>query len=300
MAVHTSSQPRLSAEEQIGVVVAIALHAGLVAWLALAPSRSTFQPPPERMTVSLSEEVAPEATSPEPLAQAAPETAPTLGEAAPEPEPEPLPVITPPEPAPRVVASPLPRPAPPVAKPTARPEPPIAKPTARPSAKPSAKPAAKPPAKTAAAADIRTRRRPDAPAGASRVGSDFLRGIPGGEARGAAQNPPAARAGPQVAASLAQAISRALKPRWNAPQGAEADQLVTVLSFDLNPDGSLNGRPRIVSQSGVTDANSAQKARHAEQAIRAVQLAAPFDLPEQYYSLWKRVASFRFDRRLSQ
>ena len=295
MAVHTPSQPRLSAEEKVGVVVAIALHAGLVAWLALAPSRSTFQPPPERMTVSLSEEVAPEATSPEPLAQAAPETAPTLGEAA--AEPEPLPVVTPPEPAPRVVASPLPRPAPPVARPVPRP---VAKPAARPSAKPSAKPAAKPPTKVAAPADTRTRRRPDAPAGASRVGNDFLKGIPGGEARGTAQNPPAARAGPQVAASLAQAISRALKPRWNAPQGAEADQLVTVLAFDLNPDGSLAGKPRVVSQSGVTDANSAQKARHAEQAIRAVQLAAPFDLPEQYYPLWKRVASFRFDRRLSQ
>ena len=306
MAVHASPQPRLSAEEKIGVVVAIALHAGLVAWLALAPSRSTFKPPPDRMTVSLSEEVAPEATSPEPPAQAAPETAPTLGETV--AEPEPLPVVTPPEPAPRAVASPLPRPAPPVAKPVPRPvtkpaprpAPPVAKPTARPSAKPSAKPVAKSPAKAAAPADTRTRRRPDAPAGASRVGSDFLKGIPGGEARGAAQNPPAARAGPQVAASLAQAISRALKPRWNAPQGAEADQLVTVLAFDLNADGSLAGRPRVVSQSGVTDANSAQKARHAEQAIRAVQLAAPFDLPEQYYPLWKRVASFRFDRRLSQ
>ena len=284
MAVHQPS--RLSAEEKIGVVVAIALHAGLVAWLALAPSRSTFRPPPERMTVSLSEEIAPEATSPDPMAQAAPETAPTLGEAA--AEPEPLPEVVP-EPAPRVVASPLPRPAPPVARPAARP-----------SAKPSAKAAAKPPAKASAPADTRTRRRPDAPAGASRVGNDFLKGIPGGETRGAAQNPPAARAGPQVAASLAQAISRALKPRWNAPQGAEADQLVTVLAFDLNPDGSLAGRPRVVSQSGVTDANSAQKARHAEQAIRAVQLAAPFDLPAQYYSLWKHVASFRFDRRLSQ
>ena len=279
MAVHTLDKPRLSREELAGLVIAIALHAGLIAWLALAPSRSTFKPPPERMTVSLSDEVAPEATSPEPLAQAAPETAPTLGEAA--AEPEPLPVVTPPEPQPRVVASPLPRPAPPVARPVPR---------------PVAKPATKP----AAATDSRTRRRPDAPAGASRVGNDFLRGIPGGEARGAAQNPPATRVGPQVAASLAQAISRALKPRWNAPQGAEADQLVTVLAFDLNPDGSLAGKPRVVSQSGVTDANSAQKARHAEQAIRAVQLAAPFDLPEQYYPLWKRVASFRFDRRLSQ
>lgn len=292
MAVHQTS--RLSPEEKIGVVVAIALHVGLVAWLALAPSRSTFQAPPERMTVSLSDEIAPEATSPEPMAQAAPETAPTLGEAA--PEPEPLPEVVP-EPAPRVVASPLPKPAPPVprplAKPSSRPAPPVAR--------PSPKPVAKTPAKPAAALDARARRRPDAPAGASRVGSDFLRGIPGGETRGAtAQTAPAARAGPQVAASLAQAISRALKPRWNAPQGAEADQLVTVLSFDLNPDGSLAGRPRVVSQSGVTDANRAQQARHAEQAIRAVQLAAPFELPDQYYALWKHVSSFRFDRRLSQ
>ena len=282
MAVHRPS--RLSPEEKIGVVVAIALHAGLVAWLALAPSRSTFQAPPERMTVSLSDEIAPEATSPEPMAQAAPETAPTLGEAA--PEPEPLPVVTPPEPAPRVVASPLPRPAPPVAKPTARP-----------SAKPSAKPAPKPPAK--AATDARTRRRPDAPAGASRVGSDFLKGIPGGETRGAAQNPPAARVGPQVAASLRQAVARQLKPRWIAPQGAEADQLVTLVRFSLNRDGTLAGRPSVVSQSGVTDANRAQQARHAEQAIRAVQLAQPFDLPDEFYAQWKTVTS-RFDRKLSQ
>ena len=293
MAVHQPS--RLSPEEKIGVVVAIVLHAGLVAWLALAPSRSTFQTPPERMTVSLSDEIAPEATSPEPLAQAAPETAPTLGEAA--PEPEPLPVVTPPEPQPRVVASPLPRPAPPVARPSPRP---VAKPVAKPSAKPAAKPVAKAPAKPAAATDTRTRRRPDAPAGASRVGNDFLKGIPGGETRGAtAQTPSAARVGPQVAASLRQAVARQLKPRWVAPQGAEADQLVTLVRFSLNRDGTLAGRPSVVSQSGVTDANRAQQARHAEQAIRAVQLAQPFDLPDEFYAQWKTVTS-RFDRKLSQ
>ena len=289
MAVHHPS--RLSAEEKIGVVVAIALHAGLVAWLALAPSRSTFQPPPERMTVSLSEEVAPEATSPEPMAQAAPETAPTLGEAVPEPEPlppEPLAKVTPPEPAPRVIASPLPRPAPPVARPVPRPV-----------AKPSAKPVAKPPAKAAAATDTRTRRRPDTPAGASRVGNDFLKGIPGGEARGAAQNPPAARAGPQVAASLRQAVARQLQPNWVAPQGAEVELLRTTISWSLNSDGTLSGSPQLASQEGVTDANRAQAKRHVEQAIRAIRLAAPFDLPEQYYGSWKRLR-FTFDRNLSR
>ena len=38
----------------------------------------------------------------------------------------------------------------------------------------------------------------------------------------------------------------------------------------------------------------------AEQAIRAVRLATPFNLPPQYYDAWKRVAAFRFDKRLSQ
>jgi len=265
--------PRLSREERIGLGVAIALHLALVAWLTLDRLGKDIQPLPERMTVSLAKDVAPEATSPEPMAQAAPDTAPEIGEAAVESEPAAEPE---PAPAPKVVATPRPKLAPPKPKPVA---------------KPAAKPSSTPPSDA--------RRRPDAKAGGSRLGNDFLKGV-GGDTRGTAQTPPAARAGPAVAASLSQAISRQLKPHWTAPQGAEADQLVTVLSFDLNQDGSLAGRPRVVSQSGVTDANRAQQARHAEQAIRAVQLAAPFELSAQYYSLWKHVASFRFDRRLSQ
>ena len=101
-------------------------------------------------------------------------------------------------------------------------------------------------------------------------------------------------------ASLVSGIARQIKPRWTAPQGVDTEKLVTVLAWNLNPDGTLAGRPVVVSQSGITDANRAQAARHAEQAIRAVQLAAPFQLPPQYYAQWKRVAQFRFDRKLSQ
>ena len=201
-----------------------------------------------------------------------------------------------PRPVPRAVAKPIPR-----AVPTRTP--PKAAPAVRAVAKAALKPAPKPAAKTSApakSADERTRRRPDGPQGASRLGNDFLKGLPGGQVAGAATTPVAAKAGPQVAASLSQAIARQLKPRWVAPQGAEADALVTILAWDLARDGSLAGGPRVVSQSGVTDANRTQQARHAEQAIRAVQLAAPFDLPEPYYDSWKRVAAFRFDRKLSQ
>ncbi|MBX9883485.1 MAG: hypothetical protein K2X68_00780, partial [Novosphingobium sp.] len=158
----------------------------------------------------------------------------------------------------------------------------------------------RPAAAAAAAAQQSPRRRPDAPAGATRIGNDFLSGIPGSSKPGAATTPPAAAFGPEVAASLVSGISRQIKPRWSAPQGVDADKLVTVLSWNLNPDGSLAGRPVVVSQSGITDSNRAQAQRHAEQAIRAVQLAAPFELPAPYYAKWKRIASFRFDRKLSQ
>jgi hypothetical protein len=75
------------------------------------------------------------------------------------------------------------------------------------------------------------------------------------------------------------------------------EKLVTLVRFRLNPDGTLAGRPECTGQSGETPSNAAQKALHCERAIRAVQLAAPFDLPDEFYDKWKLVTS-RFDRRL--
>jgi protein TonB len=73
--------------------------------------------------------------------------------------------------------------------------------------------------------------------------------------------------------------------------------LVTIVRFRLNADGSLSGSPTCLRQSGETPSNAAQKGLHCERAIRAVRLAAPFDLPEQFYDKWKLVDS-TFDRRL--
>ena len=267
----------LSGEEKAGLVVALAAHAALVAWLMLNPPAPKPMPVPERMTVTLSDEVAERSTSPEPKAEAAPAVAPVL---APEPAPAPVPspVARPepqPQPAPRVTPAPAPQPVP------------------RPAAKAPPQPAPKPVAKPA----------PPKPAvgGGSRLGADFLKGIAGGTTPGAtAHAPPAQALGPSVKAALSGAITRQLKPKWVAPQGVDVDQLVTVLAWDMNPDGTLAGSPRVVSQSGITDANRAQAQRHAEQAIRAVRLAAPFELPADLYPAWRHVASFRFDRKLSQ
>ncbi len=277
----------LRSEERVGLVVALALHAALVAVLLLQPKRHLVVPVPERMVVSLSRDVALESTAPNPAEDSQAAIAPTLSP-EPAPAPEPQPVVqprkvappTPPKPIAKVIPKPAPRPRPsPVSDP-------ISQQIDRPSSKSAT--SKKTPAKPA-----------EKRGGGARVGSDFLKGATSGE-RSEDTALPASAIGAAERASLAQAIARQLKPNWSAPQGADAELLVTVLSFELNPDGNLAGPPRVVSQDGITPANRTQSGRHAEQAIRAVQLAAPFDLPAKYYNVWKRISAFRFDRKLSQ
>lgn len=312
--------------EGAGLAVAVALHAGLLVLLVLRPTeQKQIIPPPQRIEVSISDEVGLTSTSPDPFSRAAADEAPTLGDPAPaspsEPEAAPQP-DTKPEPAPEPVKETKPAPKPqPAARPAPKPQPrPAPKPAPKPSAKPSAKPRAEPsrtPPKTpstrrtsaiddivsaprsSAAAGSSRATQPPRKAGGSKVGANFLDGIPGASAQ-SGSGIPAAAIGPTARSALSASITRQLKPHWSPPSGADADKLVTVLSFNLNKDGSLSGTPRVVRQTGITDSNRAQAARHAEQAIRAVQLASPFNLPSEYYEAWKRVSSFEFDLRLSQ
>lgn len=281
----------LTREERIGLGIAVAAHVGLVGVLMLQPGERDAMPIPERMAVSLAEDVSLQSTSPNPATEAAAAVAPVL---APEPDPVPEPVAAP---EPRPVERPVPKPVePPKPKPQAKPAP---KPTPAPreQAKPTPKPtqAAKPqtPAKpqtqpTQAASKPKT--------GGSRIGDDFLKGASDGD-RAADRGSVAAAFGPAEAASLNSAISRQIKPHWSAPSGVDAEELVTMVRFRLNRDGTLAGEPTCVSQSGITPSNAAQKGLHCERAIRAVKLAAPFDLPDQFYDKWKLITS-RFDRRL--
>jgi hypothetical protein len=251
----------LTREERIGLGIAAAAHVALVAALVWqVRDDPTALPIPERMSVSLADEVSLESTAPDPSAEPQASIAPVLS-------PEPEPVV---EPVPEVVRE-QPRPTP---RQTVAP-----RPTPRATEKP------------------RPRPKPTRPAGGSRLGDDFLEGAGGSELSND-RGSPAATFGPSERAALEQAINRELRPHWSAPQGLDAEKLVTVLSWELNPDGSLKGRPQVISQSGITDSNRPQAALHAERAIRAVQLAAPFDLPEQFYDKWKRIRDWRFDRRL--
>jgi hypothetical protein len=311
--------------EQTGLGVAVIGHVALFAALTY----SLINPPKlplienEPVEVELVPDVAPVTRAPEisptpPAAKRAPDPGPVVE--APPPEPvatptpaPPLPKPAPPQPAPR----PLPKPTPaPVARPAPKPLPrPVVKPAPKPVAvaKPQPKPATRP-MPIARPTDQSGRRRPDrgntqtAQNNARPTGA--LNGLLNGPAvkPNASQSPkpqasisgPAAIDVTAVKRALAQEISRQLKPRWKSPTGADVDQLVTIISWDLEKDGGLAGEPRFVSQSGANDSNRAQAQLHKENAIKAVRAAAPFRLPPEHYAYWKSVISFRFDKRLSQ
>lgn len=269
----------LRRDEGLALLVAVVAHAALLLVLTIRPTPIPL-PPPERITVTLSEDVGLTSTSPS-AAPAAADEAPDLGEEA-----------TPPPPAPVVQPEPLPKPLPRA----------TVAPPQRPAPLAKAPPAKAPPAKAATPAPKAPPAKAATRPGASRIGDDFLKGTPGGTAKAPAGPPPAATIGPAVRSALLGQIVRQIRPKWQGrvPQGLETEKLVTILAWELNPDGSLAGNPELVRQEGVTAANSAQAQRHKEEAIRAVRLAAPFNLPADLYPAWKRVSTFRFDRKLSQ
>lgn len=113
-------------------------------------------------------------------------------------------------------------------------------------------------------------------------------------------NPPAANAGPAVVASLIAEVRRQVKPHWQraVPTGADAEALRTKVILNLARDGRITSI-EIVGTTGITASNRPQVALHQERAKRAVTLAAPFNLPAQYYNAWKQL-DLTLDLRLSQ
>ncbi|MEL6877153.1 MAG: energy transducer TonB [Pseudomonadota bacterium] len=250
----TIQPARFRGEERIGLLVALALHVGVVALLLFQPVRDELVAIPERMTVSLASEVSLESTAPDPVAE-------SRAAIAPEPSDE----QAPPAEEQQLQAQPDPTRAAPDAPPTSRP-------TSRPT----------PTAASGGSSDL--------------IGSDFLEGA-GSSRETDAIGSEGARFGPQQKAALEAAITRELRPHWRPPSGADADKLVSIIAWKLNKDGTLNGRPRLVNQTGVNASNRPQANIHAERAIRAVQSAAPFGLPERFYSEWDDLV-WNFDYRL--
>jgi outer membrane biosynthesis protein TonB len=322
----------LTREEGIGLVVAIAAHAALIAALTLSPLGRHVQPPPQRMTVTFANTIAPTSTSPKPDAQPAPDLAQDLGEPAPAdqplppaaPAPEPKPVA---RPVPRPVAKPTPKPEPkPVPKPVAKPEPapkPVPKPRPEPKPKPEPRHEDKPKAEVKdrhepkaearpkaeakenhearpAGGEPHARPHPDKPVGGRNVDDEFKKMFSDIKSPGTDKESPASKAAPVATADLVSTIARQILPHWKPPSGVDVDKLVVVLAWTMNPDGTLGGKPVVVTETGINDANRAQAAVYAERAIKSVEIAAPFKLPPQAYGQWKRVSRFRFDYQLTQ
>jgi len=272
-------------EERLGLIVALAAHIGLIAWLTLwRPSAEPLELP-GKVSVTLSEEVAPVATTPQPSADPAPDAAPELGEGPPPPAPLAQPE---PQPAPQPVAR-----AVPVPKPVTRPVQPPPRPVTRsvqpprrdaiadllaqrtPAARPTGRPAATPPPRTT----------PSGRPGGARFADAFEKGIPG--ATGAGQ--PNAQPGPAQVSSIRGSINAKVRAPWNAcaVTGLDVNKLRASVTFALDKQGRVTNvnEPQVT---GITDANRAQASRFGECAVKAIRTAAPYaNLPVEFYDHWK-------------
>lgn len=246
---------RLRSDEQIGLAVAIAAHAALVAALTVNVLRApAFVPPPERIVVSFAEDVAPTAAAPEIAEETQAAIAPEISD---RPDPKPPSETQQPED--------VRRPPPPRVNPRTQAE------------------QRRPPSRTERAS-----------------GAEFGEAFREGQSSGERNNggAPAEAISPRVAASIQMAITRQLRPNWDAPDGLDAELLRTEVTWELAPDGSLVGTPRCKPTQGITASNRPQASRHCEMAIRAIRKTAPFRLPEEYYSVWKKV-TWEFNKDLS-
>ncbi len=296
--------------EKLALGVAVAGHVVLFGLLSVGflatPNPVKLSPQP--IEISLAPDVALEQASPNPAEEAAPSVAPEEGapeDAAPpeptpeqaQPEPAPQPAPAPPKPvAPKPEPRPAPRPEPkpepkPQAKPKPRPEPKAEPAPAKPApAKPApAKPAPAAPAKPAATrgqgkqADAKTAR----PRG-SRLGDDFLKGLSDKPTPSRAETAPAAKMGAQAAADIGSAIKRQIQPCVNRQSlpGPGAERIKAMVRLNLNRDGSLAARPRVVGHSGVDDENRRYVDRVDDLAIASFVGCSPLrGLPEELYDV---------------
>ncbi len=258
--------------ETAGIGVAALGHLGLLALLLWTMAGHNLLPPLESspIEVSISDEVGLRSQAPTPSREApaerkADELGPVVPAAVP-PAPEPAPEKASPTP-PRAAPAPAPQPV-------KREE----------AAKASG---AQTPQKAAA--------KPLQPTGRL---TGLLNGLSDSPSKSQSTAPPAEVAGPAVQSALAAEIRRQLKPHWRSPTGADVELLRTTVEVRLAPDGSIVGAPRVIAQTGVNDSNRVQADLHKERALKAVQLAAPFqNLPPEYYDAWKVIKPV-FDRRL--
>mgnify|MGYP002778398734 CR=1 FL=1 len=146
-------------------------------------------------------------------------------------------------------------------------------------------PPTKAPPRKAPPAKAPPARQPNTPTGR-------LDGITEGLGKEATKAPgrgvPAAQTAAEVRKSIDVSIKGAVASRWNSCRvsGLDVDALKTTVKFRLTQSGGLEAVTSVIT-TGQNDSNQFQVARHQECAKRAIELAAPFDLPPENYDFWR-------------
>ncbi|WP_423601666.1 cell envelope biogenesis protein TolA [Sphingomonas sp. MS122] len=270
----------LDRREGTGIGLAVLGHVILFGLLTVGflatPNPEKLQPTP--IEISLTDEAGLVSEAPEINREAPAER---LAETPALPEPVTPPPVERPEPEPVVRPDPTPPKAEPRPSPR-KPEPQKAEPKKASAAPPKAQP--------------QPTRREVRPTGRL---SGIVDGLTDQPSKGKAKTPQASQIGAAVKSSLAAEVIRQLRPHWRSPTGADVELLRTTVEIRLNRDGSLASPPRVINQTGVNASNRAQADLHKERALNAARLAAPFNLPEEYYDAWK-ILRPNFDRNLSR
>lgn len=252
--------------EIAGTGAAVLFHAALIGALTMTLAGVPPSPEPAAMEVEMvdAEEIGLTAAAPEPITTPPPSQAPEMGQAPmiePAPPPPQIdPVPAPPQPRP----APIPRPAP-APKPAAQP---------RPSPRETARPTRPAPAA-----------KPSPAPRVSRLGDDFLKGIPNASASAqSSPKPAAATFSAEARASIDQAIKRQIQPcADNEPFiGAGADRIRLTLNLRLSQGGRLQSL-QVVRVAGDDEDNARYVPLVEDQAKRVFAKCSPLRLPPELY-----------------
>lgn len=120
----------------------------------------------------------------------------------------------------------------------------------------------------------------------SRIGADFLKGVPDSSAPAAQARPSAPRFDTAAKASVADAIRRQIQPCANDQPfvGEGANRISLLLNLRLDRSGRLQGAPTVVSVSGDDDDNARYVDVVKDQARRVYAKCSPLRLPAELYA----------------
>jgi outer membrane biosynthesis protein TonB len=239
----------LDREELVGTGMAVLFHMTLAAMLTTTLAGVSPAPKPPAMEVEMvdAEEVGLTAAASQPVTTPPLSRAPEIAEAPPV-EVAPPPPIPQPMPQPRVEPAPAPPPTP-APRPVAQPRPTPARPIPAPRV--------------------------------SRLGDDFLKGVPEGPA---SAKPAAATFSAEARASIDGAIKRQIQPCADDEPfiGAGADRIRLTLNLRLAPSGRLQSL-NVVRVAGDDEENARYVPLVEDQAKRVFAKCSPLRLPAELY-----------------